>query len=214
MRDTCPRRRPSCTSAAFQLVTTMDSIQSLRNQPFHKMQLGTAALTRQSGNVLDIAMAICSRFNCASDFVNQHRVLSLMKGLCRVANSCKAGVVVARCVLRVMVCARLPSAEENPRCLAKRHEGIDCMRHRNRCPTLFESLCSSWPGTGECISLTAISNDLLFKIAVRSDRLYILVAGLVDAFVTALSLRRTNRVPGLNFKELYVQLKMTWRSRN
>ena len=31
----------------------------------------------------------------------------------------------------------------------------------------------------------AIFNELLFKIAVRSDRLCILVAGLLDAFVTA-----------------------------
>ena len=50
---------------------------------------------------------------------------------------------------------------------------------------LFESLCSLWPGTGENRSPTVVFNDLLFKIAVRSDRLCILVGGLLDAFVTA-----------------------------
>ena len=52
-------------------------------------------------------------------------------------------------------------------------------------PIWFHDLNSLWPGTGDCISPTAISNDLLFKIAVRSDRLCILVSGLLDAFVTA-----------------------------
>ena len=90
-----------------------------------------------------------------------------MKGLCRAANSCKAGVVVG--ALRIAcdglcTAARFPSTEDNAGCLLKRHEGLDCMRHRNRCPTLCKSLCALWPGTGECISLTAISNDLLFKL--------------------------------------------------
>ena len=52
-------------------------------------------------------------------------------------------------------------------------------------------------------------NDLLFKIAVRSDMLCILVAGLLDAFVTAYSLQGTNSGPGLNFRELtYGRIKM------
>ena len=78
----------------------------------------------------------------------------------------------------------------------------DCIRQCNRCPTLFESQCSLLLGSAECTSPTTILNDLLSKTAVRSDRLCILVAGQVDAFVTALNLRRTIRVPGLNFKEL------------
>ena len=49
---------------------------------------------------------------------------------------------------------------------------------------------------------TAILNDLLFKIAVRSDRLCILVAGLRDAFVTVYNLQRTNRGLGLHFREV------------
>ena len=49
---------------------------------------------------------------------------------------------------------------------------------------------------------TAILNDLMFKIAVRSDRLCILVAGLRDAFVTAYNLQRTNCGLGLHFREV------------
>ena len=44
--------------------------------------------------------------------------------------------------------------------------------------------------------------SILFKIAVRSDRLCILVAGLLDVFVTASNLQRTNRGAGLHFREL------------
>ena len=51
-----------------------------------------------------------------------------------------------------------------------------------------------WPGTGACISPVAIFHGLLFKIAVRSERLCTLVAVLLDAFVTAFNLRRTHRV--------------------
>ena len=50
-------------------------------------------MIRQSGNILDIASAICSRSNRALGFVRQHRVHSLMKDLCRAANSCKAGLI-------------------------------------------------------------------------------------------------------------------------
>ena len=48
-----------------------------------------------------------------------------------------------------------------------------------------------------------------FNIAVRSDRLCTLVAGLLDAFVTAYNLQRTNRGMGLLFRELmYGRIKM------
>ena len=87
--------------------------------------------------------------------------------------------------------------------------GVDCIRHYNRCHTLFESLYSLWPGTGECISPTVIFDDLLFKFAIRSDRLCVLVAGLLDAFVTAHNVQRNNRGPGLTFEELmYGRIKM------
>ena len=49
---------------------------------------------------------------------------------------------------------------------------------------------------------SAFFDELLFKIAVRSHRLCILVADLLDAFVTAYNLQRTNRGPGLNLREL------------
>ena len=98
--------------------------------------------------------------------------------------------------------ARFHTAEENPGYLLGCHEGLDCLRQYNRCPSLFESSCSLWPGTGECISPAAIFNDLLSKVSVRSDRLCILVAGLLVAVVTAFNLRRTHRAPGFNFKEL------------
>ena len=140
-------------------------------------------MLRQSRNILDIAKVICSRSNRVLGFVNQHRVHLLMKGLCRTAKSCKPGLVVG--ALRI-ACNGL----------------FDFLRHYNCCPILFYHLNSLWPGTNECISPTAIFNDLLIKIAVRSDRLCILVSGLLDAFVTAFNLRRTHRGLGLNFKEL------------
>ena len=37
------------------------------------------------------------------------------------------------------------------------------MRQNNSCPILFDNLNSLWPGTIECISPTAIFNDLLLK---------------------------------------------------
>ena len=105
----------------------------------------------------------------------------------------------------VMVCARLPDSTQLKKiqdALWGAMKGAVAFGITIDVPTLFESLCSLWPGTGECIPPTAIFTDLLFKIAVRSDRLCILVAGLLDAFVTAYNLRRTNRGVGLNFKEL------------
>ena len=138
-------------------------------------------------------------------FVNQHRVHSLRKGLCRTTNACDAGLVEG--ALRIdcnglITAARFHSPLE---C----HDGLDSLRHYNRCHTLFDYIRSIWPGSGECISPAAIFNDLRFKIAVQSDRLCILVAGLVGASGTAFNLRKTNRGPGLNFKELmYGRLKM------
>ena len=52
------------------------------------------------------------------------------------------------------------------------------------------------------MSPTAIFNELLFKLAVRSDRLCMLVAGLFDAFGTAYNLQRTDHVLGLFLLEL------------
>ena len=94
----------------------MDSLRSLGNVPPRKMQSGAAALIRQSGSILDIATALCSRSNSAVGFVDQHRVLSLMEVLRWTANSCKAGLVVG--ALRIAcnglcTAARFHTAEEN-----------------------------------------------------------------------------------------------------
>ena len=82
------------TAAAFRSVHTMDSVWSLRNLLFHKMQSGAAAMIRQSGNIFDIASAICSRSNRALGVVSQHRGPFNMKVCCRTANSCRAGIIV------------------------------------------------------------------------------------------------------------------------
>ena len=111
-----------------------------------------------------------------------------MEGLCRTAKSCNAGLVVGALGIAcygLYTAARFHTAEENPGCLLMCHDGLDGIRHYNRCPAFFKSLCSLRPGTGECISPRAFFNELLFEIAVRSDRLCILVAGPLDAFVTA-----------------------------
>ena len=113
--------------------------------------------------------------------------------------------------MRVMVCTRLPDstllkkilvASEVPRG-ARLHPPLQSMPHNFR-------VCSfplAWHG--ECISPTATFNELVFKTAVRSSRHCILVAGLLDAFVTVYNLQRTNRGPGLNFRELmYGRIKM------
>ena len=102
------------TTFASQLVSRMDSLRTLRDLPFHKLQSGSATKIRQRGKILDIATAICIHANCVLGFLNQHRVHSLMKGLCRTTNSCKAGLVVG--VLRI-ACSGLCIAEEHPGCL-------------------------------------------------------------------------------------------------
>ena len=92
-------------------------------------------------------------------------------------------LLLAPYALRVTVCARLPefhTAEENPPCIFT---------------TLFDHLKSFWRGTGECISPANIFNDILFKIAVRSDRLCILVTGLLDAFCHCLQFAKNPQWP-------------------
>ena len=108
----------------------------------------------------------CSRSNCALGFVNQHRVQSLMTGLCRTANSCKAGLIMG--ALRIAcnglcTAARFHSAEENHGWLLWCSEGPDCLQHYNRCPPLFNYSRSLQPGTSERISPMAIFSDFLLK---------------------------------------------------
>ena len=81
--------------------------------------------------------------------------------------------------------------------------------HFNSCRILLDHFSSLWPGTIESISCAAIFNELLFKIAVSSERLSIFVAGLSDAFVTAFNLRRTHCILGHNFSKLmYGRIRM------
>ena len=128
-----------------------------------------------------------------------------MEGLCRAVNSSKPGLIVGASRVAcngLCAAARFHTVEEDPGCILVCPEGLDCSRHYNCSPTFSDHFRSLWPGTGECISPTAIVHDLLFKIAVGSDRLCILVSGLLDAFVTAFNLRRTHWGLGLNNKEL------------
>ena len=72
---------------------------------------------------------------------------------------------------------------------------IHCLLFRNH-PHSF------WPGLPDGIRPGAILNDLLFKIAVRSSRLRILVSGLPDAFVTTFNFYRKCPKGDLCFSEL------------
>ena len=84
------------------------------------------------------------------------------------------------------------------------------MRHYNTCPALFDHFNPFWLGVAERIGCTDIFTDLLFRIAVRSERLCILVAGLLDTFVTAFNLQRTHHGIRLNVREpMYGKVKMT-----
>ena len=128
------------TATAFQMVNAMGSLQNLRNLPFHKMQSGATSMVRESGNILDIPKAICTRSSRVLGFVNQYRVHLLMA-----ANSFKAGLVMT--VLRVAcsgpcTATRFHTADENLRCLLGCGEGPDCSRYYTQCPTLFRSLLS------------------------------------------------------------------------
>ena len=87
-------------------------------------------------------------------------------------------------------------------CLLGCSEGPGCSRHYSQCLTLFRSLLAILPGTSQCISPTAILKNLLLQIGIRGDRLCILVSSLLDAFVTALHLRRTHQGHSINFHQL------------
>ena len=127
-------------------------------------------------------------------------------------NGAKQALSWVHCVSLAMTCPRLPGSilqTKNTGCLLGCSEGFDCLRHYNECPTLFRSLLAIWSGTTECISPTVVLSHLLFKTATQSDRLCILVSGLVDNFVTAFNLRRTRQAHRLRFHELmYGRIKM------
>ena len=111
-----------------------------------------------------------------------------------------------------MVFARLPDSTPPKTVLFASWGALKVLmgfRYYISCPTLFDHLHFLWPSTGECISPNAVCHGVLFKIAVRNDRLCILVSGSLHAFVIAFNLRRTNRGLGINFRVfLYGRVKM------
>ena len=118
-------------ATAFQMDNAMNSLQNFRSLLFHKMQSGAASMIRQSGNIVDIAQAICTRSNHVLGFVNQCRVHLLMNGLRRAAIFCGAGLIVG--ALRVdcnglCTAIRSHTADEIPGCLLGCAEGQNCLR--------------------------------------------------------------------------------------
>ena len=140
-------------------------------------------ITSWSGNILDIAQAICTRSNRVLGFVHQYCVHLLMKDFCRAANSCKASLIVGA-----------PRVACNGLCTAARFHSAMI--------TLDASCSAHFSGTSERVSPTAILKNLLLHIGIRSDRLCIFLSGLLNAFVTEFHLRRTHQGHGLNFNEL------------
>ena len=145
-------------------------------------------------------------------FVSQHRVHLHTQGVCRTGNSCRRDLIVG--ALRIAcnglcTAAKFHNDEDDPGCRLGCTEAQDCLRHHNACPVLFKHLNPFSPGVAETIGRTAIFTDLLFNIAVRGERLCILVARLLDAIVTVFNLQRTNHGILLNFRQLmYGRVKM------
>ena len=126
-------------------------------------------MLHQSGNILDIAKAICSHSTHIRGFVSQHRVHLLMQSLCPTAHSCKPGLVVS--ALRIAcnglcTAARFHTAEDNPGCRLGCLEEQDCLRHYNSCQKLFRH--PSWLGTIEVSRAPPFSmiyfSKLLFEV--------------------------------------------------
>ena len=98
-----------------------------------------------------------------------------MRGLCRTTNTCEAGLIEG--ALRITcnglcTAVRLYSAVEHP------GGSFKCGEGQALAPT-------------NAISPSAILNDLLFKIAIRSDRLCIPLSWFVQAFAAAFNMQRT-----------------------
>ena len=94
--------------------------------------------------LLKLCPRLCQPASCA---------LTYMKGFCRAAKSRKVGLIVG--TLRIAchgwcTAARFHTTEEHSRCLLRCHDGLDCSRHYNRCPPLFESFCVT--GLLHCLS--------------------------------------------------------------
>ena len=74
------------------LTDIRDEQESIPNCKVMFKFLSEGLITSQSGNILDIAQAICTRSNRVLGFVHQYCVH--MKGFCRAANSCEASLIV------------------------------------------------------------------------------------------------------------------------
>ena len=163
----------------------------------HKQELCACCVKRDSGQ--GVVNAICSRANRVLGFVSGHRIKSLMQAFCRTANSCRPGLIVG--ALRIActglcTAARFHDDEVRSVGLAAWHGATVCGS------LLFNHLDSLWPGVTDWIGRSSIFTDLLFTIVVRSDKLCILVAGFLDAFVTAFNLQRIHKGIGLSFGDL------------
>ena len=107
-------------------------------------QSRAASMIRQSGNILDIAQANCTRANRVLGIVHQYRVHLLMKDHCRAANSCKASLIVGAPRVAcngLCTAAKFHSADENPGCLLGCSERSDRLFTYPRVWSLWRLRC-------------------------------------------------------------------------
>ena len=108
-------------------------------------------------------------------------------------------------VSHVMVCARLPGSTLSKKIV---HASWDVLKVLIACGILiFAPPCStifvlSGLATTNALHPHTFSTIYPSKLPFASDRLCILVSGLLDAFVTTFNVRRTHRDLGLNFRDL------------
>ena len=99
-----PPGTPQCQSRTKQLPKPHKSPQTMDSN--HNTKSGTAALMHQSGSILDIATVIFQPLQLCHWFCQLAPcALSVVQGLCRAANSCKAGLVVG--ALRITYCVQV-----------------------------------------------------------------------------------------------------------
>ena len=133
-----------------------------------------------------------------------------MKGLCRVANSCKPGLIVGALLVACNGLCQISVLSKNTL-----DASWGALEVSIACGTIAALPCltifalSLWQGTGECISPTAIVNDLLFQKSpfAVTDSASSCQGWWTDAFVTAFNVR--SRGSDLNFKEhMYGRIEM------
>ena len=112
--------------------------------------------------------------------------------------------------------SRFHTAEENSGYLPGCHEGIDCIRHYNRCPTFLIPyvLCGLTPTKARYPRRSAVRSDrcaywllcsLMLSPQLRTDRLCILVARLIFSLPSQLT---TYREPTVDRLSTFVSLCM------